>query len=161
MVRCRWRAGPAAPRSSSGCPACSPVQRHQRTPERVRPRSPCRSSRWTARPSGGRPSPGTPSRTRFLAIRTAGTQARHNNPVGPAPKVDGMTVLAPDTRAPDSPSPTTPSRFIRLLRGRPEDPRWVRPALYALLIGTGLLYIVALGASGWANEFYSAAVQAA
>ena len=70
-----------------------------------------------------------------------------------------MTVLAPDTRAPDS-SPTTPSRFTRLLRGQPGDPRWVRPALYALLIGTGVLYIAGLGASGWANEFYSAAVQA-
>ncbi|MGW0194721.1 ArnT family glycosyltransferase [Nonomuraea sp. NPDC003201] len=35
--------------------------------------------------------------------------------------------------------------------------RW---ALTALLIGTGVLYIWGLGASGWANSFYSAAVQA-
>ncbi|MET7337201.1 glycosyltransferase family 39 protein [Nonomuraea sp. NPDC005650] len=35
--------------------------------------------------------------------------------------------------------------------------RWA-PA--ALLIGTGVLYIWGLGASGWANSFYSAAVQA-
>ncbi len=42
----------------------------------------------------------------------------------------------------------------------PADPRWARPALAALLTGTGLLYLVGLGASGWANAFYSAAVQA-
>ncbi|WP_433437321.1 ArnT family glycosyltransferase [Nonomuraea sp. CA-141351] len=35
--------------------------------------------------------------------------------------------------------------------------RW---ALAALLIGTGVLYIWGLGASGWANSFYAAAVQA-
>lgn len=46
-----------------------------------------------------------------------------------------------------------------LLR-RPGDPRWVRPALLALLVATGVLYLWGLGASGWANSFYSAAVQA-
>ena len=50
--------------------------------------------------------------------------------------------------------------FHRLWRGRAEDPAWVRPALLALLVGTGLLYLVGLGKSGWANAFYSAAVQA-
>ncbi|MFI9638924.1 ArnT family glycosyltransferase [Micromonospora sp. NPDC051925] len=40
------------------------------------------------------------------------------------------------------------------------DPRWVRPALAVLLLGTALLYLWGLGASGWANSFYSAAVQA-
>ncbi|MFD0690180.1 ArnT family glycosyltransferase [Actinomadura fibrosa] len=48
----------------------------------------------------------------------------------------------------------------RLLRGRPDDPSWARPALLALLVATGVLYIWGLGASGWANAFYSAAVQA-
>src|SRR4051812_31365516 len=38
--------------------------------------------------------------------------------------------------------------------------RWVRPALLALLLGTGVLYLWGLGASGWANSYYSAAVQA-
>ncbi|AEH08025.1 MULTISPECIES: ArnT family glycosyltransferase [Protofrankia] len=47
-----------------------------------------------------------------------------------------------------------------LLRGRESDPAWVRPALLALLAGTAVLYIWGLGASGWANSFYSAAVQA-
>jgi 4-amino-4-deoxy-L-arabinose transferase-like glycosyltransferase len=35
-----------------------------------------------------------------------------------------------------------------------------RAALAALLIGTALLYLWGLGASGWANTFYSAAAQA-
>ena len=48
----------------------------------------------------------------------------------------------------------------RLVRGRPEDPRWVRPALLVLLGSTAFAYLWALGDSGWANAFYSAAVQA-
>jgi 4-amino-4-deoxy-L-arabinose transferase-like glycosyltransferase len=36
----------------------------------------------------------------------------------------------------------------------------VRPALLALLVATGVLYLWDLGASGWANSFYSAAAQA-
>ncbi|NHD16754.1 glycosyltransferase family 39 protein [Actinopolyspora sp. BKK1] len=47
-----------------------------------------------------------------------------------------------------------------MLRGGPNDPAWVRPALLALLALTALLYLWALNASGWANGFYSAAVQA-
>jgi 4-amino-4-deoxy-L-arabinose transferase-like glycosyltransferase len=41
-----------------------------------------------------------------------------------------------------------------------KDPNWVRPALIVLLVGTASLYLWGLGASGWANSFYSAAVQA-
>ena len=52
------------------------------------------------------------------------------------------------------------SHATHFWRGRPEDPAWARPALIALLLGTGVLYIWGLGASGWANSFYSAAVQA-
>ncbi|HEY0698189.1 MAG TPA: glycosyltransferase family 39 protein, partial [Micromonospora sp.] len=52
------------------------------------------------------------------------------------------------------------TRAVRLLRGRPDDPAWVRPTLLALLAGTALLYLWGLGASGWANAFYSAAAQA-
>ncbi|HEY8730253.1 MAG TPA: glycosyltransferase family 39 protein [Acidothermaceae bacterium] len=51
-------------------------------------------------------------------------------------------------------------RGRRLLYGNPTDPRWARPALLVLLVATALLYLVDLGASGWANSFYSAAVQA-
>jgi len=38
--------------------------------------------------------------------------------------------------------------------------RWIRPAVAVLLIGTAILYLWDLSASGWANAFYSAAVQA-
>ncbi|MFF6913408.1 glycosyltransferase family 39 protein [Streptomyces sp. NPDC012466] len=48
----------------------------------------------------------------------------------------------------------------RIRRGRPEDPRWARPAFLALLLATAVLYLYNLSASGYANSFYSAAVQA-
>lgn len=48
----------------------------------------------------------------------------------------------------------------RLLRGRADDAAWVRPGLLALLAATAVLYLWGLGASGWANSFYSAAAQA-
>ena len=57
-------------------------------------------------------------------------------------------------------APAQPSRARRLMRGRPQDPAWARPALLALLAATGVLYLWGLGASGWANDFYAAAVQA-
>jgi len=67
---------------------------------------------------------------------------------------------APEDGGPDG-TPEPPAGFgRRLVRGRPEDPAWVRPALVALLVGTGVLYVWSLGSSGWANGFYSAAVQA-
>jgi 4-amino-4-deoxy-L-arabinose transferase-like glycosyltransferase len=46
-----------------------------------------------------------------------------------------------------------------LARGT-DDPRWTRPALGGLLSLTALLYLWGLSANGWANAFYSAAVQA-
>jgi len=48
----------------------------------------------------------------------------------------------------------------RAWRGRPDDPRWARPALLGLLLATAVLYFWNLSSSGWANSFYSAAVQA-
>jgi 4-amino-4-deoxy-L-arabinose transferase-like glycosyltransferase len=42
----------------------------------------------------------------------------------------------------------------------PERPTWVRPSVAGLLIATAVLYLWGLGASGWANSFYSAAAQA-
>jgi 4-amino-4-deoxy-L-arabinose transferase-like glycosyltransferase len=47
-----------------------------------------------------------------------------------------------------------------LVRGRAEDPAWARPALLGLLIATALAYLWNLTASGDANSFYAAAVQA-
>lgn len=67
-----------------------------------------------------------------------------------------MTALA-EPSAPESP-PT--SQRKHLLRGRPGDPRWVRPGLFGLLLATAVLYLWDLSASGWANAFYSAAAQA-
>ncbi|MFB9321629.1 glycosyltransferase family 39 protein [Cryptosporangium minutisporangium] len=73
----------------------------------------------------------------------------------PPPSVDGE-VLATASAKPAKPA----GRLGRFLRGRDEDPRWVRPALLGLLLGTAVLYLWDLGSSGWANSFYSAAVQA-
>ena len=42
----------------------------------------------------------------------------------------------------------------------PPDPRWTRPAFWALLVGTAVLYLWGLGSSGWANGYYAAAAQA-
>lgn len=78
-----------------------------------------------------------------------------------ADAVDRGPHAASDDRPPAGTTPEPPTGFgRRLVRGRPEDPAWVRPALVALLVGTGFLYLWSLGASGWANSFYSAAVQA-
>ena len=48
----------------------------------------------------------------------------------------------------------------RVWRGSSEDPTWARPALIGLLVATAAFYLYNLTASGWANSFYSAAVQA-
>jgi len=65
-------------------------------------------------------------------------------------------IVAP---APDR-TPAAPRWTTRLWRGKPDDSPLVRPALLGLLLATALLYLWGLGASGWANSFYSAAVQA-
>jgi 4-amino-4-deoxy-L-arabinose transferase-like glycosyltransferase len=51
-------------------------------------------------------------------------------------------------------------RAARFVRGKESDPSWVRPSLLTLLTLTAVLYLWDLGASGWANSFYAAAVQA-
>src|SRR5215470_17550858 len=62
----------------------------------------------------------------------------------------GMTLTETLPVAPAAAPPTVPAA----------RPRWVRPAVAVLLAGTAALYLWGLGASGWANAFYSAAVQA-
>jgi len=42
----------------------------------------------------------------------------------------------------------------------PAHRRWERYALLALLAATAVLYVWGLSSSGWANNFYAAAVQA-
>ncbi|MFC9130644.1 ArnT family glycosyltransferase [Streptomyces sp. NPDC057099] len=65
----------------------------------------------------------------------------------------------PEAPAPGAGEPKRP--FLRRLwQGRPEDPRWARPAFLGLLLVTTALYLYDLSASGYANSFYSAAVQA-
>jgi 4-amino-4-deoxy-L-arabinose transferase-like glycosyltransferase len=75
-----------------------------------------------------------------------------------------MTMTSPvDTALPvptTTAEPVPRRRLARLLRGRPEDPAWVRPGVLALLLATAVLYLWGLGASGWANSYYSAAAQA-
>ncbi|WP_326552532.1 ArnT family glycosyltransferase [Micromonospora sp. NBC_01813] len=67
----------------------------------------------------------------------------------------------PPALDPDPPAPTARAPLrVRLVRGRSQDPAWVRPALLVLLAGTAGLYLWGLGASGWANAYYSAAAQA-
>jgi 4-amino-4-deoxy-L-arabinose transferase-like glycosyltransferase len=44
--------------------------------------------------------------------------------------------------------------------GSPPEPRWTRPAFWALLAGTAVLSLWGLGSSGWANSYYAAAAQA-
>ncbi|MBW8730823.1 MAG: glycosyltransferase family 39 protein [Terrabacter sp.] len=73
-------------------------------------------------------------------------------PVGPA---DGR----PQTTQPAS-GAGRPGRLQRLWRGADVDPSWARPALLGLLLVTLVLYTWNLTASGYANSFYSAAVQA-
>ncbi|MFF8191381.1 ArnT family glycosyltransferase [Streptomyces bobili] len=65
----------------------------------------------------------------------------------------------PDAPAPGPGEPKGPLA-ARIWRGRPEDPRWARPAFLGLLLATCVLYLYNLSASGYANSFYSAAVQA-
>ncbi|MEA2647411.1 MAG: hypothetical protein QOE92_2494 [Chloroflexota bacterium] len=52
------------------------------------------------------------------------------------------------------------SRLAAFARGRADDAAWVRPALACLLAATAFMYLWNLGASGWANAYYSAAAQA-
>jgi 4-amino-4-deoxy-L-arabinose transferase-like glycosyltransferase len=44
--------------------------------------------------------------------------------------------------------------------GSEPNPAWARPALIGLLLATAVLYLAGLSRSGYANEFYAAAVQA-
>ncbi|QKW36388.1 glycosyltransferase family 39 protein [Actinomadura sp. NAK00032] len=59
--------------------------------------------------------------------------------------------------APRGPAATRRAR--RLLLGPDEDPRWARPALWAILIAAAALYAWGLSESGHANSYYSAAVK--
>jgi 4-amino-4-deoxy-L-arabinose transferase-like glycosyltransferase len=90
----------------------------------------------------------------YMAIATLqrGTEEHSPTDLGTAPAETDVE-LRPQRRRPAE-------RLRSLARGRASDPAWVRPALLVLLGVTAILYLWDLGASGWANSFYSAAVQA-
>ena len=71
-----------------------------------------------------------------------------------------MSAITTGPRQPAAAGHSRPGRLPRLLRGPAADPRWARPALLALLALTAVLYAAGLSRNGWANDFYSAAVQA-
>ncbi|MEV0280456.1 glycosyltransferase family 39 protein [Streptomyces sp. NPDC050610] len=70
-------------------------------------------------------------------------------------RTGSVPAYGPDARPPGLRG--LPRRFWR---GHLEDPGWARPGLLGLLAVTAVLYVWDLGASRYANEFYSAAVQA-
>ena len=59
----------------------------------------------------------------------------------------------------DAPASTDPTEEP-VVGTPPADPRWVRPTFWVLLAATAVTYLWNLGASGYANSFYAAAVQA-
>jgi 4-amino-4-deoxy-L-arabinose transferase-like glycosyltransferase len=68
---------------------------------------------------------------------------------------------APSHRGRNAGDPGQPLHgWRRLLFGTGTQPRWVRPAFWALLLVTAVLYLWGLGASGNANSFYAASVWA-
>ena len=88
----------------------------------------------------------------------------HDVTHAPAPTAAAPPLAPPPPESPPPPGSSSgrglKQRTRPFWRGRPGDPAWVRPAVLALLAGTALLYLWNLSASGWANPFYSAAVQA-
>lgn len=66
----------------------------------------------------------------------------------------------PSTPGADVPSGTPGTGDAPSAASGPGPARWERPALAVLLAATAALYVWGLSASGWANAFYSAAVQA-
>ncbi|MFE5034733.1 glycosyltransferase family 39 protein [Streptomyces sp. NPDC056683] len=94
------------------------------------------------------------------------TDTEHPAQWGPPPTAPPTAPPRPQ-QAPDVPAAPAPGSgepkqpFVRRLwRGRPEDPRWVRPAFFGLLLATAVLYFWNLSVNGYSNSFYSAAVQA-
>lgn len=74
------------------------------------------------------------------------------NTINATQSVDPAAQLRPDGNAPDRPL------VLRIFCGRPQDPRWARPALWAILLLAGALYAWSLGRNGSANDYYAATV---
>ena len=116
--------------------------RARRRPTRARPSSwPCSSLANAAA-----------TVLRFVALPRLGLPPAHRvASSAPSPR------RSRHDRHPDA--PTDPPATSRP-RPPPLRPRSELPALAVLLVGTAALYLWNLGASGWANRYYAAAVQA-
>src|SRR4051812_9393918 len=63
---------------------------------------------------------------------------------------------------PPPPAPVIGARRPRaLVRGRTEDPAWVRAALLGLLVAAAFMYLYKLTASAYSNPYYAAAAKSA
>ena len=159
----RRRRGGGPPRHGRGGEPAGPHRLHRpaaghrrRPPMTPRPDATATGGRFHSRRIG-RSRGGPAGRPRLAAMdRTESLLTDARDPVA-----------HPATHRRRRPRPPRPSpQHVRVDGDRPPpepapaDPRWARPALLALLLATGLLYLWGLGASGWANSFYSAAVQA-
>ncbi|MFG2584451.1 ArnT family glycosyltransferase [Streptomyces malaysiensis] len=101
------------------------------------------------------PQPPSDPAVPMASVAPAASDAPTVAPAGPmAPAAPAAPAASAASAASDG------GRLARVRRGRPDDPRWARPALWALLAVTTALYLWSLGASGYANQFYSAAAQA-
>ncbi|MGD0062639.1 MAG: glycosyltransferase family 39 protein, partial [Streptosporangiaceae bacterium] len=69
-----------------------------------------------------------------------------------------MTTRLTTTDSAAEPGRPARGRLRRPVLGRPSDPRWARPALWAILILAAILYSWDLSRNGDANAFYAAAV---
>ncbi len=69
-----------------------------------------------------------------------------------------MTAELRETSPAAEPARPPRGRLKRLVLGRPSDPVWARPALWAVLVLAALLYSWDLSRNGDANTFYAAAV---
>ena len=106
------------------------------------------------RPRRSRPHGGVPMTDLTPATRRLGGGPRPARAGRPRPPADA----APGAAAVDA--GPAPQLAGPLRAGQGERRRLGAPALLALLVATAVLYLWGLGASGWANSFYSAAVQA-
>ena len=101
------------------------------------------------------------ARLRF-ASRASGPCPRHaaadrsqrTNCLGAAPMTTQLTTTSPAAEPERPPR----GRLKRLVLGRPSDPAWARPALWAVLVLAAILYSWDLSRNGDANTFYAAAV---
>ncbi|GAA2006214.1 hypothetical protein GCM10009818_16860 [Nakamurella flavida] len=115
-----------------------------------------------ARPATPAPSSvsGSPV-TRYPATRSPATSTEKDTAMtATLNHPPAVTEVTPP--AGSSPAPAVPPRRGRLARlalGPVGDPRWARPALWALLLAAAALYLINLSVSGYANDFYAAAVK--